>query len=69
MKRLLMIAAVAALGLVAAPAASAQESFTFGDADVLGPVHVRGDMALSSRSVLVRGRHSYMGLGKARRGA
>jgi opacity protein-like surface antigen len=45
MKRLLTVAAVAAIGLVAAPAATAQDSFTFGDADVLGPVHVRGDVA------------------------
>jgi hypothetical protein len=47
MRRLLVIAAAATMALVAAPSASAQEdSFTFGDAAVLGPVHVRGDVAL-----------------------
>jgi hypothetical protein len=46
MRRALVVAAVAAIGLVGAPAASAQEdSFTFGDAAILGPVHVRGDVA------------------------
>jgi len=29
----------------AAPASAQDDSFTFGDADVLGPVHVRGDVA------------------------
>src|SRR5215212_1988612 len=46
MKRLFVLAAVAAMALVAAAPAGAQEdSFTFGDAAVLGPVHVRGDVA------------------------
>ena len=46
MKRFLTIAASAAtLALVGAAPASAQESFTVGDADVIGPVHVRGDIA------------------------
>lgn len=46
MRRLFTIAAVAGLTLVgAAPASAQQESFTFGDAAVLGPVHVRGDVA------------------------
>jgi hypothetical protein len=41
-----MTAAVAAMVLVGAAPASAQEdSFTFDDAAVLGPVHVRGDAA------------------------
>ena len=45
-KRLLAMTAVATAGLVAAGPASAQnESFTFGDADVIGPVHIRGDVA------------------------
>jgi hypothetical protein len=43
---LLTVAAVAVTALVGAAPASAQEdSFTFGDAAVLGPVHVRGDIA------------------------
>jgi len=46
MKRLFVLAAVAAMALVAAAPAGAQDdSFTFGDAAVLGPVHVRGDVA------------------------
>ena len=46
MRRAVVMAAVVAMVLVAAPSASAQEeSFTFGDAAVLGPVHVRGDVA------------------------
>ena len=46
MRRVLVIAAVATMSLVAVPSASAQEdSFTFGDAAVLGPVHVRGAVA------------------------
>jgi hypothetical protein len=46
MRRLIVLAAVAATALVVAVPASAQEnSFTFGDAAVLGPVHVRGDVA------------------------
>jgi hypothetical protein len=48
MRRSLTVAAVAAMALVgAAPAAAKapQQSFTFGDAAVLGPVHVRGDVA------------------------
>jgi hypothetical protein len=44
--RFLAIAAVTTTALVAAAPASAQDdSFTFGDAAVLGPVHVRGDVA------------------------
>lgn len=50
MKRLLVMAAVAAAALIAVAPASAKknstESFTFGDADVIGPVHIRGDVAL-----------------------
>ncbi len=46
MRRFLMLAAVATMALVVAAPASAQEdSFTYGDAAVLGPVHVRGDVA------------------------
>jgi len=46
LRRFVSIAAVAAVALVGAAPASAQEdSFTFGDAAVLGPVHVRGDVA------------------------
>jgi hypothetical protein len=45
MKRLLALAAVATVALVVAAPASAQDEFTFGDAAVLGPVHVRGDVA------------------------
>jgi hypothetical protein len=48
LKRLLVMAALAATALtVAAPASAKQpaESFTFGDADVIGPVHIRGDVA------------------------
>ena len=48
MKRLFVIAAVTTTALVAAGPASAKqptESFTFGDADVIGPVHNRGDVA------------------------
>jgi hypothetical protein len=46
MRRFLVLAAVAAFALVGAAPASAQEdSFTVGDAAVLGPVHVRGDVA------------------------
>jgi hypothetical protein len=46
-RRFLTIAASAAtLALIGATPASAQnESFTFGDAEVMGPVHVRGDVA------------------------
>jgi hypothetical protein len=50
MRRILMPVAVATMALVvgAAPASAKKpsESFTFGDAEVLGPVHVRGDVAL-----------------------
>jgi hypothetical protein len=45
MKRLLALAAVATVALVVAAPASAQDEFTVGDAAVLGPVHVRGDVA------------------------
>jgi hypothetical protein len=48
LKRLFVMALVAATALiVAAPASAKQpaESFTFGDADVIGPVHIRGDVA------------------------
>lgn len=46
MRRFLMLAAVATAALVvAAPASAQDDSFTFGDAAVLGPVHVRGDVA------------------------
>jgi hypothetical protein len=49
MKRLLALTIVATIALVGAAPASAKksdESFTVGDAAVLGPVHVRGDVAL-----------------------
>jgi opacity protein-like surface antigen len=45
MKRFLTLAAVATIALVVAAPASAQDEFTYGDAAVLGPVHVRGDAA------------------------
>ena len=48
LKRLFVLALVAAAALiVVAPASAKQpaESFTFGDADVIGPVHIRGDVA------------------------
>jgi hypothetical protein len=46
LRRLFTIAALATTALVGAGPAQAQEdSFTFGDADVIGPVHVRGDVA------------------------
>jgi hypothetical protein len=49
MRRLAIIAACAATALIgAAPAAAKhvpQESFSVGDATILGPVHVRGDVA------------------------
>src|SRR5512133_3777167 len=49
MRRLVIIAACAATALIgAAPAAAKhvpQESFSVGDATILGPVHVRGDVA------------------------
>jgi hypothetical protein len=44
-----MVAAVAATALIGTASAGAktpEESFTVGDAAVLGPVHVRGDIAL-----------------------
>jgi hypothetical protein len=46
MRRFLVLASVATMALVgAAPAGAQDDSFTFGDAAVLGPVHVRGDVA------------------------
>jgi hypothetical protein len=46
MRRFLVFAAVATMALVGAASAGAQDdSFTVGDAAVLGPVHVRGDVA------------------------
>jgi hypothetical protein len=45
MKRFIALVAMAITGLVAAASASAADSFTFGDAAVLGPVHVRGEVA------------------------
>ena len=46
MRRFLTFAAaVAAALVVAAPASAQEDSFTFGDADVIGPVHIRGDVA------------------------
>jgi hypothetical protein len=48
LKHLFVIAAVASMALVAAAPAGAKqpaESFTFGDADVIGPVHIRGGVA------------------------
>ena len=47
MRRIAIFAAAAAMALIGAPAAAAQQdSFTLGDAAVLGPVHVRGNVAL-----------------------
>jgi hypothetical protein len=46
MRRFLLFAAVATMALVgAAPAIAQDDSFTVGDASVIGPVHVRGDVA------------------------
>jgi hypothetical protein len=45
MRRFLTLAAVATIALVVAAPASAQDEFTYGDAAVLGPVHVRGNVA------------------------
>jgi hypothetical protein len=46
MRHMVAFAVVATIGLVgAAPASAQNESFTVGDAAVLGPVHVRGDVA------------------------
>src|SRR4051812_19124983 len=47
MTRLVLLAALAAAALGAAPAAAKQadDSFTVGDAAILGPVHVRGSVA------------------------
>jgi hypothetical protein len=49
LKRLFVVAVVAAAALIVAAPASAKknsnESFTFGDAEVIGPVHIRGDVA------------------------
>ena len=45
MRRLITAGALAALALVAAAPAHAQDEFTVGDAAIRGPVHVRGDVA------------------------
>ena len=45
MKVSLTLAAVATMALVGAASAGAQDEFTVGDADEIGPVHVRGDVA------------------------
>ncbi|HLM50870.1 MAG TPA: hypothetical protein VK279_10010 [Solirubrobacteraceae bacterium] len=45
MKHVLALAAAVAIALVGAASASADDSFTVGDAAILGPVHVRGDVA------------------------
>jgi hypothetical protein len=45
MRRLLALAAVAMTAAVGAASAGAQDSFTFGDAAIVGPVHVRGSVA------------------------
>ena len=45
MRTFLSLAVAATIALVAAAPASAQDEFTFGDAAVLGPVHVRGNVA------------------------
>jgi hypothetical protein len=45
LRRLITAGALAALALVAAAPAHAQDEFTVGDAAILGPVHVRGDVA------------------------
>jgi hypothetical protein len=44
-RRFFALAAVAAAALFAATTAGADDTFTFGDAAVLGPVHVRGNVA------------------------
>jgi hypothetical protein len=46
MRRFLAVAVVATMALLGAAPAVAQDEFTVGDAAVLGPVHVRGDVAL-----------------------
>src|SRR5829696_6625897 len=53
-----MIAASAVTSalVAAAPASAQNDSFTFGDADVIGPVHIRGRRALVHCAVLVRSR-------------
>jgi hypothetical protein len=45
MKRLLALVAVLTAAFVGAGTAGADDSFTLGDAAILGPVHVRGDVA------------------------
>lgn len=45
MKRFLALATVAIVACVGAASASADDSFTFGDAAILGSVHVRGNVA------------------------
>jgi hypothetical protein len=46
LRALLTLGAATVVALIAAVPASAQnDSFTFGDADVIGPVHIRGDVA------------------------
>jgi hypothetical protein len=45
MRRFVAFTAVAVMGLVGAASASAQDEFTVGDAAVLGPVHVHGNVA------------------------
>ena len=45
MKRFIALVAMAITALVGAASASAADSFTFGDAAIMGPVHVRGDVA------------------------
>jgi hypothetical protein len=44
-KRFFAVAAVVAVALLGATAAGADDTFTFGDAAVIGPVHVRGNAA------------------------
>ena len=70
MRAFLTLAAIAAVGLVAVAPAGAktkQESFTFGDANVIGPVHVRGDVCEGPCAVLVRCRRPHLGVGEAER--
>lgn len=45
MKRFFVLATVATAALLGAASASADDSFTFGDAAIVGPVHIRGDVA------------------------
>ena len=64
LKRLFVIAAVTTTALVGAAPATAKkpaESFQFGDADVLGPVHIRGDVStIKARYSCDEGNHIWV---------